>query len=245
MNDMPVGFMTAVFNVDDPARLDDIISDVKNILSIDWRAYAVTADNSAYMEAAAPLEKLQTLVSTMILVITLVSAVILALILTMWGRTRIHETGVFLSLGIRKTKIIGQYLLEVLMIAVIAFSLSYFMSNAVADQLANELLQQNVSTDEVQQDQDIQAEIKDGYGDGIVIAIKDDNTAPSERENSQGIESSNIGSSSDVKEISVTVSVFNMLQLYLIGFAIITLSVVVSSGTVMHLKPREILSKMS
>ena len=245
MNDLPVGFMTAVFDVDDPAQLDDIISDVKSISSIDWRAYAVTADNSAYLEAAAPLEKLQTLVSLIILVIALVSAVILALILTMWGRTRIHETGVFLSLGIRKTKIIGQYLLEVLMIAVIAFSLSYFTSNAVANQLANGLLQQHASAKEVQPNQDIQAEIKSGHGDDIVIAVKDNNTVPSGQEASQGIESSDIETSSDVKEISVTVSLFNMLQLYLIGFAIITLSVVVSSGAVMRLKPREILSKMS
>lgn len=245
MNDMPVGFMTAVFTVDDPARLDDIISNVKSISSIDWRAYAVAADNSAYLEAAAPLEKLQTLVSSIILVIALVSAVILALILTMWGRTRIHETGVFLSLGIRKAKIIGQYLLEVLMIAVIAFSLSYFTSNAVANQLASGLLQQNVSANEAQSDQDIQAEIKDGYGDDIVIAVKDDNTAPSGQENSQGTENEEIDSSADMQTISVTVGVFDMLQLYLIGFAIIALSVVASSGSVMRLKPREILSKMS
>ena len=83
------------------------------------------------------------------------------------------------------------------------------------------------------------------YGDDIVIAIKDNNKTPAGQENSQGIENSEIKSSSDVDRISVTVSVFNMLQLYLIGFAIITLSVVVSSGSVMRLKPKEILSKMS
>ena len=245
MNDMPVGFMTAAFTVDDPAQLDDIISKAKNIPTIDWRAYSVTADNSAYLEAVAPLEKLQTLVSSMIIVIALVSAVILALILTMWSRTRIHETGVFLSLGIRKTKIIGQYLLEVMMIAVIAFTLSYFTSNAVASQLATELLQQNISTNEIQSNQDIQAEIKDGYGDDIVVAIKDDDMTLSEHGNSQGIESTEINSSSDRKEICVAVSAINMVQLYLIGFVIITLSVVVSSGAVMRFKPREILSKMS
>lgn len=245
MKDMPAGFMTATFTVDDPARLDDIIAEVKNISSVDWRAYAVTADNSAYIEAAAPLEKLQTLVTSMILVIALVSAVILALILTMWGRTRIHETGVFLSLGIRKTKIIGQYLLEVLMIALIAFSLSYFTSNVVAGQLANGLLQQNVSVNEEKPNQDIQADVKDGYGDDISISVKDSNTTPAGQEKSQGTENEEIDSSADVQTISVTVGVFDMLQLYLIGFAIITLSVVVSSGTVMRLKPREILSKMS
>jgi len=56
---------------------------------------------------------------------------------------------------------------------------------------------------------------------------------------------SEIKSSSEVKKLSVTVSVFNMLQLFLIGFVIIMLSVVASSLTVMRFKPREILSKMS
>lgn len=245
MKDQPAGFLTATFTVDDPAQLNDVISEVKKIPSIDWRAFSVTADNDTYLEAAAPLEKLQTLVTSMIFVIALVSAVILALILTMWGRSRIHETGVFLSLGIRKTKIIGQYLLEVLMIAVIAFSLSYFTSNAVASQLANGLLQQNVSVNEGQQNQDIQTDIKEEYGDDIDIVMRDDDEISSEHEVLQGIESSEIESSLDVKEICVTVSIFNMLQLYLIGFVIITLSVVVSSGAVMRLKPREILSKMS
>ena len=245
MKDTPAGFLTATFTVDDPARLNDIISEVKNISSIDWRAFSVTADNDTYLEAAAPLEKLQTLVTSMIFIIALVSGVILALILTMWGRSRIHETGVFLSLGIRKTKIIGQYLLEVLMIAVIAFSLSYFTSNAVANQLANGLLQQNVSVNEEQQNQDIQAEVKDGYGEDIVLSVKDDNTAPSGQETSQEVENTEIKSSSEVNKLSVTVSVFNMLQLFLIGFVIIMLSVVASSLTVMRFKPREILSKMS
>ena len=50
------------------------------------------------------------------------------------------------------------------------------MVNAVANQLSNGLLQQNVSTNEVRPGQGVQAEIKDGYGDDIVIAVKDDNS---------------------------------------------------------------------
>ena len=45
--------------------------------------------------------------------------------------------------------------------------------------------------------------------------------------------------------IHISVDILDMLKLYLIGFAIITVSVILSSGTVMRLKPREILSKMS
>lgn len=83
------------------------------------------ADNKTYLAAAAPLEKSQTLITSFLLLIVLVSAVVLSLILTMWAKSRIHETGVLLSIGFGKASIIGQYLTEVLLIAAIAFGLSF------------------------------------------------------------------------------------------------------------------------
>ena len=108
--DKPVGFDSAAFTVYDPAQLDSIISEVNSLSSVDWRAFTLTTNDQTYLDAAAPLQKLQSLMSSIIWGIALVSAVILSLILTMWGRSRIYETGVLLSLGIGKIKIIGQYL---------------------------------------------------------------------------------------------------------------------------------------
>ena len=48
-----------------------------------------------------------------------------------------------------------------------------------------------------------------------------------------------------VEPLDVSIGLDNMILLYLIGFTIIVLSVGVSSASVMRLKPREILSKMS
>lgn len=45
--------------------------------------------------------------------------------------------------------------------------------------------------------------------------------------------------------IQVSVEAENIVQLYLIGLAIVVVAVSASSVTVMRLKPREILSKMS
>ena len=108
------GFDSVTFHIYDPAQLDNIISEVNNLSSIDWQAFHVATNNETYLEAAAPLQKVQSLITTMIIVIVLVSVIILSLVLTMWGRSRIHETGIFLSLGIAKSKIISQYLIEVL-----------------------------------------------------------------------------------------------------------------------------------
>lgn len=245
---IPAGFDSVTFAVYDPAQLDNIISKVKDLSSIDWRAFEVTTNNQTYLEAAAPLQKIQTLVTTMIFVIALVSAIILSLVLTMWGRSRIHETGVFLSLGIGKIKIISQYLTEVLMIAVLAFGFSYLTSNAVINQLANGLLQQTAPANE-EETAGIVTQIKEGYSsDDISISIKDSSALsdmPLQQENRTDIEISAVETETDEEQLHVTVDAYNMLQLYMIGIVIIVLSVGISSLTVMRLKPREILSKMS
>ena len=245
--DMPVGFYEVAFSVYDPAQLDSIMSEVKGLSVIDWRAFEVAADNQTYLDAAAPLQKLQALVSSIIWVIALVSAAILSLILTMWGRSRIHETGVFLSLGIGKMRIIGQYLAEVLMIAVIAFGCSYFTSRAVAGQLTNGLLQQNIPVSE-EQAAGVTITKKDGFSEDVVVSIKDDSALsdmPSGQDTAPEVEVSADGAETDTEQISVTIDFYNMLQLYLIGITVIILSVGISSLSVMRLKPREILSKMS
>ncbi len=245
--DMPVGFYEVAFSVYDPAQLDSIMSEVKGLSAIDWRAFDVAADNQTYLDAAAPLQKLQALVSSMIWVIVLVSTVILSLILAMWGRSRIHETGVFLSLGIGKMRIIGQYLAEVLMIAVIAFGCSYFTSSAVAGQLANGLLQQNIPASE-EQAAGVTITKKDGFSEDVVVSIKDDSALsdmPSGQDTAPEVEVAADGAEADREQIRVMIDSYNMLQLYLIGIIVIILSVGISSLSVMRLKPREILSKMS
>lgn len=245
--DMPMGFYEAAFSVYDPAQLDSIMAEVKGLSAIDWRAFKVAADNQTYLDAAAPLQKLQALVSSIIWVIVLVSAVILSLILTMWGRSRIHETGVFLSLGIGKMRIIGQYLAEVLLIAVIAFGCSYFTSNAVAGQLANGLLQQNIPASE-EQTAGVTITKKDGFSEDVVVSIKDDSALsdmPSGQDTAPEVEVAADGAEADREQIRVMIDFYNMLQLYLIGIIVIILSVGISSLSVMRLKPREILSKMS
>ena len=245
--DMPMGFYEVAFSVYDPAQLDSIMSEVKGLSAIDWRAFEVAADNQTYLDAAAPLQKLQALVSSIIWVIALVSAVILSLILTMWGRSRIHETGVFLSLGIGKMRIIGQYLAEVLMIAVIAFGCSYFTSSAVAGQLANGLLQQNIPASE-EQAAGVTITKKDGFSEDVVVSIKDDSALsdmPSGQDTAPEVEVAADGAEADREQIRVTIDSYNMVQLYLIGIIVIILSVGISSLSVMRLKPREILSKMS
>ena len=211
------GFSAMNITIDDPQNMERIVSDVKALPDIDWKAFTVEIDNEVYENAAAPLSTLEELVFVLLVVIIAVSAIILALILTLWTKSRIHEIGVFLSVGIKKSAIIGQYLAEVMMIAVLAFGLSFFTSNAVAGQIGNHLLEQSMRTDT--EDDEITAGAV-GVDVGADTLIQ----KPLPTENG----------------IRVTVEFENLLHLYLIGTAIIIVAVSISSVTVMRLKPREI-----
>ena len=62
----------------------------------------------------------QVLIVWLIFGCIVVSVCILILILSMWIKQRKYETGILLSIGITKGKIVFQYIVEVLLIAVVA-----------------------------------------------------------------------------------------------------------------------------
>ncbi len=217
------GFSALHVTINDPQDMARVVADVKAIPGIDWKAFTVEVDNETYENASAPLVTLNELVVTLLIVIIVVSAVILALILTLWTKTRVREIGVFLSVGIRKSAIIGQYLIEVLLISVLAFGLSYFTGNAIAGQIGNHLLEQNMQT-EPEDDNDLVSAV-------AAVDVGADNLIQKPLPTENGIQ--------------VLVGLDNLAQLYLIGLAIVIVAVSTSSITVMRLKPREILSKMS
>lgn len=218
------GFSVINITVDDPKNTDRIVNDIKNLSSIEWEAFNINVDNATYLKAVQPLTTLNELIFTLLIVIIVVSAIILALILTLWTKSRIHEIGIFLSIGIKKFAIIGQYLIEVLLIAIIAFAFSFFTSNAIAEQIGNHLLSQSVQSDseEVNKkfEQDKASSVEFGAETIIQKPVVDNS-------------------------IKVSVGFNSLIQLYLIGFSVIIIAVGISSITVMRLKPREILSKMS
>ena len=216
------GFDTVKVTVNDPKDIEKIIEQVKHLPDYKENVYNIYANDEVYKNTAISLENLDTLVIGLLLVIIIASVIVLSLILTLWGKERIHETGVFLSIGIKKSSILGQYLIEVLMIAILAFTLSFVTSNMISGNIANTLLQQNTKNEKQQlSTQEDHTEMK-----SLDFSVSED-------------------SESAIPDIKVEITLPDILQLYTIGFSIIFISVTISSISVMRLKPREILARMS
>ena len=213
------------FFVDDPRDIDKIAAQIQK-LDLDWNCFKLTVDNTAYEAVASSLTAMQNMVTGLIIGIVIVSIGILALILNMWIKQRTQETGILLSIGVSKVKIVAQYILETLMIALIAFGLSYFSSGTIAQGTSNLLFSQVAETQPIPE-----IETPD---DGTEYLDITGQYIPYDTSNMVAPDS-----------IEVHVTMEHLLWVYLLGMAICTAAVVLASLPVVKMKPKNILSQMS
>lgn len=213
------------FYVDDPREMERIASQIK-ALDLDWDSFILTMDNSAYEEVASPLTAMQNLIVWLIVGCVAVSVGILILILSMWIKQRRHETGILLSVGISKSRIILQYTIEVLMIAVVAFGLSFFTSSLISQGVSDLIFHQ------VSESQPLpEIELPD---DGTEYLDITGQYIPYDTSNVETLES-----------VQVNVSPNYLLYIYIFGTLLIVFSVSAASISVIQMKPKKILSQMS
>ena len=65
---------------------------------------------------------------------------VLALILILWLRERVHEIGILLSIGVRKISIVGQFITELLIVSLPAALVSAILGNFVLNKIIGSLL---------------------------------------------------------------------------------------------------------
>lgn len=133
------------FYIADPLELDTLLACVESIGSIDWNNHILRENDFQYEQISGQLQNLQNLALALIFIVSALSIVILMLILIMRIRGRIHEAGIYLSVGKPKAEIIGQFTLEAwgLLFAgfLLAFLLWLFCSNLLNGLLFGTLTQ--------------------------------------------------------------------------------------------------------
>lgn len=141
------------FYVDDPAQLSNIIEFVKENVNIAWNDFSIETTDAEYSRSATPLEKMSSMLSSLLLCIVVGSLLALSPMLVLWMKERVHEIGVLLAMGFDKTQIIGQHIVEILLIDIVAFGISYFAgaaANTTANYLMTSACEQSVGEQEIE-----------------------------------------------------------------------------------------------
>jgi len=119
-----------------------VFSDESKAILPDY--YRVLDNTSKFKEVTAPMENMSSIAMIILWVGIGASLLILSLLITLFLRDRRHEIGIYLSLGERKLKIVGQVLSEVVVISIIAITLSLFSGNIISGILSNSMIENQV-----------------------------------------------------------------------------------------------------
>ena len=128
---------------------------------IDFDTFSLDANNRLYQQNASSLESMQSFAKMFVWIVVIAGSAILCLILALTIRNRYYEIGVLLSLGQSKVKIIAQQLIEVGLIAVVAFVISlgtgqltsHYMGNMLESSSASNVMQMGQKGDQPNENQ--------------------------------------------------------------------------------------------
>jgi putative ABC transport system permease protein len=215
---------SAVYYMNDPANLQDFLDQAKATSSIDFDTFKLDANDQLYQQMIGPITNVASFSKNIVYLVTVAGAIILGLIVMLSIRERKYEMGVLLAIGEKKWKLIGQFIIEIIMVAVLALGISTVSGNVIANQIGEQLLSQ-----ELQQTEETAANPASFGGRGMGFGMGPGSQAQQQAD--------------PVDELKVEVTSEDLGMLAMIGFVVAVLSALLPSLSVLRLQPKTILTK--
>ncbi|MGH4124075.1 MAG: ABC transporter permease [Clostridium sp.] len=214
----------ATYFLDDPINIENFKTDVKNS-GIALDDLKIDAQDSLYKKMMRPIENVGSFSKTIVIIVAIAGTVILSLLINLSLKDRRYEIGVLMSLGESRFRIIGQLLLELIIVATIAFSIATFTGNKVSQNVGNTLLQNEIKANE-------KKKTESPSKPGLVISMDTSSSEPLPDADDYAID-----------KIDVSVSSKDLQKLYLMGFIIVILATSGSAVSILRFNPKTILSR--
>lgn len=196
------------FYLNDPKEMSETVSKVQNISSVNWDDHFIRTNDYQFSRISDRLASMGDLMGILIVIVSVVSAALLTLLLSLRIRGRMHETGILLAGGISKRDILLGFMTEVMVVTAVALLLSYGAAQLLTGIIGNRLF------------------------DGIDPDL---------------IGGDFIKGTDHIKDLSVYLrpDAAKTAGIYLCQAAVAAMATLLSSVTVIRLKPKDILSRMS
>ena len=118
-----------IFMVDDPRDLEQTVAAAQS--NLDMQHFKCVVDDTEYRQSVQPLERMETTMKLLTVVLVGIGTIILALVLLLWIRQRTKEIGIYLSIGLSKQNILLQLLTESVVSSVIGGSIAIPLTFAI------------------------------------------------------------------------------------------------------------------
>ena len=204
--------------LDDPLNVDQFISDYENSLP---QFMTLNANNDEFNRLAKPLDTLSMYANFIIWLVLINAIVIITLVTALTLKTREYEIGVLLSVGASKLKVIGQFFIELAIVAIIGFTLSSVSGSLIAKSLGNKVLAAQIAESDIKKEEDL------GISNYVDLWSTDYTTK--------------VTLEDLISEYEVKISPLIIAEIYVLGLGIVFISVIIPSFMIMRYNPKKIL----
>ncbi|MGX6980066.1 ABC transporter permease [Vagococcus elongatus] len=177
----------------------------------------VLISSDQFESVSGPLSGMSKISGLVLYVAVGASLLIVTLVILLFLRDRKHELGVYLSLGEKRVKVIGQIVVEVMIISLVAITLSVFTGNLVADGVSSSLIASQEQTENYEM-----------YSDPDFYEF-------------QQLGTETVSQEDVISAYEVKLSASYIVTFYLVGTATILLSTIVPLIYIMRLNPKKIM----
>ena len=127
-----------VYVLNSPEDIEAFEEEVQPLLP---EFYTVVSATDHYDSIAGPVESMSKLSKYVLIAAVVATVLIIGLVVLLFLRDRKRELGIYLSLGESRGRVVGQVLIQVMVISVIALTLSLFSGNLLASQISDTMMQ--------------------------------------------------------------------------------------------------------
>ncbi|MDA2519852.1 ABC transporter permease [Bacillus cereus] len=136
----------AMYSLKDPKDIDAFKEEAKKLGLPDY--YELDAQDMVYKQMIGPIENIASFSKIIVIIASIAGATILGLIIMLSIKERRKEMGILLSIGEKKWKLMGQLLVEIICIAILAFGLSLSTGEKISQKIGDNLLSSEIAKNE-------------------------------------------------------------------------------------------------
>ncbi|RAN78434.1 ABC transporter permease [Bacillus sp. SRB_331] len=218
--DQGISSIQVVYFLKDPQNIEAFKEEAKKS-DIDFNYYKLDAHDSLYKQMIGPIENISSTSQMIIYIVSIAGAIILGLIIMLSIKARRKEMGILLSIEEKKWKLMAQFVVEVVCIAILAFGLSITTGAKISQFIGNNLLSSEIAT---------AGEETNTSQNGTVMVAGPGGTVQNQKED-------------PIDKINVSVTGEDVGKMGGIGLAIAILATLLPALSILRLNPKQILLK--
>ena len=140
----------ATYFAKNPHQLKSLTDRTKSLPNVNWQKFSLTDNGAVFAEVLQNIAGIQNILTIATIGAAAAGLAVLSLVLVFWVRGRLHEIGILLSIGTSKRQIIGQFLAELAIIALVSSVFALAIGSVTSSQISTALTAQTDQSQRVE-----------------------------------------------------------------------------------------------